>query len=186
MVKTANNVIQAWLVLVILIVSLLYSFPLHAKSFNESEIKIAYIYKIAKYVEWPQVEGSDPNYLDICLLGDSRPLKPFDLLSTKKVGKRSIRLFNLNRVSRKQTVSNDCEIVYVATKDLALWQNWRDKKGLEQALVISFDLSLKGEGGIILFQTQDQHVKFYVDIKRARQKGYNFRAQLLEVAEIIK
>lgn len=186
MVKTTNNVTQALLLLVILVVSLLSSFPIYSKSFNESEIKIAYIYKIAKYVEWPQLQNSDPDHLNICLLGDSRPLKPFYLLAEKSIGKRLIRLTNLNEVSIKQDINKQCEIVYVATKDLTQWHKWKHKQELNKSLVIGFDLSLKGQGGIILFQTEDQRVKFYVDIKQARKKGFNFRAQLLEVAEIIK
>ena len=177
------------LVVLSLVVSL---FPIsgfsiaNAKSFNESEVKVAYIYKIAKYVEWPAEANLSTDSLHICLLGKSRYMQPFDLLEGKQVGKRSIRITKLFDDYANAMVKDPCHMVYVAMDHKVFWSEWKDSDALSHALVISFDLSLRGEGGIILFDTKDQHVKFFIDISEARKRGFNFRAQLLEVAEIIK
>ena len=150
---------------------------------SEYQVKAAYLYNFAKFVEWPpgSFASASANF-QVCILGSD----PFgdelrNLTRDKAVNSRQFEVRDVVDPQQGKT----CQILFIASSA---------QKHLRQILNVLLGTSVLtvGEnegfaerGGMINFFLQNGRVKFEVNPKAAEQAGLKVSSKLLSVAKVV-
>lgn len=152
--------------------------------FDEYQVKAAFLYNFAKFVEWPPgtfANSTDP--IGICIAG----MNPFGsaldaMVRGKKIGER---IFAVRQISDTQQTKG-CQILFIASTE------WKRVRPLLDALKGTAILTV-GEtddftaaGGMIAFQLAGPRVRIQIDLETAEQSRLKISSKLLSLAEIVK
>jgi hypothetical protein len=161
---------------------------LHAQApiagFDEYQVKAAFLYNFAKFVEWPPgtfANPSDP--IGICIAGANPFGSTLDsMVQGKKIGDRA---FVVRRIPDTQQVKG-CQILFIGSTE------WKRVRPLLEALKGAAILTV-GEtddftaaGGMIAFQIEGPRVRIQIDLETAERSRLKISSKLLSLAEIVK
>jgi hypothetical protein len=150
---------------------------------DEYEVKAALIYKITKFVSWPDHALSEGQAtFNICILGND----PFSgSLETIKSRKTQGRLVSIERYNLSSEIKN-CQIVYINETKRGFLKTILKDVHNASVLSISDMKNFAKEGGIIEISYQNNALKFIININSAQQARIKIAAPLLELSEIIQ
>ena len=153
-------------------------------AFDEYQVKAAFLYNFAKFVEWPPgtfASSTDP--IAICVVGQN----PFgstleDMVQGKKLAGRA---FVVRRLSDTQQAGK-CQILFIGASE------WKRTGALLEALKGSGVLTV-GEntdfmslGGMIGFRLEGPRVRIQIALDPAAHARLRISSKLLSLAEIVK
>lgn len=155
----------------------------HAQVVEENEVKAAYLYNFAKFVEWPPAAFPNPDDpVQICAIGDDAAI---DVLQAAVSGKKA----NGRRVlSRRLSSIADPGICHI------LFVGFRDKNNIaailrrtESANVLTVGQSDRfiPLGGMINLADKDGAVELEVAPAVAENAGLKISSRLLVVARVV-
>ncbi|HEX4004261.1 MAG TPA: YfiR family protein [Candidatus Acidoferrales bacterium] len=159
--------------------------PARAAQGNPSEyqLKAAFVYNFAKFVDWPPKTYSNPQSpFAICILGDD----PFgslidDALQGKTVADHPVVI----RREKDATAARHCQIVFVsASEKHRLPEILEALKGANILIVGDFD-GFAARGGTIELTLQDSRVRFAINPTAADDAGLRISSKLLALATIV-
>jgi hypothetical protein len=166
---------------------LLFPFELKAAvlpaTFREYQVKAAFLYNFALFVEWPA--GTFPTAdapLIIGVLGED----PFggDLVATmkgEKAGSRSLVIRHHQRVEDIQ----QCHILFVSQSESArLEQIFASLKG-RSILTVGEVEGFSSRGGMIRLVTESSKVRMRINVDAAKRAGLTISSKLLRPAQIV-
>jgi YfiR/HmsC-like len=168
-----------WLVLLILLLAGA-TLPSSAQQRpTESQVKAAYLFNFGKFVTWPDKPATNSDSLEICVLGQD----PFGATLDATVEGESIdgKKITVKRLSKLQD-GPECRILFVSSSE---------QKRLRPILAIAQEfgmLTVSGipgfvqQGGIIQFITQQDRIRFAVNLVAAGKAHLILSSQLLKVA----
>lgn len=149
---------------------------------SEYAVKAAIIYKISKFVAWPEdAFSSRIAPLPVCL-PDADPIGPaMDALAGKIVGGRPIAIRRLDEIS---TVATDCKILFLGQSSSASQMKLVTKVASAPVLTIGDSNDFNDIGGIVTLEIEQSHVQFAINVDASERAGLNISAQLLQLATI--
>ena len=155
-----------------------------APAFDEYQVKAAFLYNFAKFVEWPPGAFASPNDpIGICIVGQN----PFgstleNMVQGKKVGDRA---FVVRHLVDTQQVKG-CQILFIGAGE------WKRVRALLETLSKAPVLTV-GEtddftslGGVISFQLAGPRVRIQIALESAEHAKLRISSKLLSLAEIAK
>jgi hypothetical protein len=154
-----------------------------SSSAGEYQVKAAFLFNFAKFVEWPTGSFSDASApLQICVFGRD----PFgeelrNITTGKTVNGRKLEVDIVVDLQHARS----CHILFIAssvrmpTKQIA--------EGLRGASVLTVGDSqgFAEQGGMINFVLENDRVQFEVNRKAADQAGLKISSKLLSVAKLV-
>jgi hypothetical protein len=155
-----------------------------ATAFDEYQVKAAFLFNFAKFVEWPPdafTRTDEP--IGICVLGQN----PFgsgleETVRGKVVGHRT---FVVVQIPDTQHISG-CHIVFICAsagrRSVSLLDDLRSKR----VLTISETDGVNWGGGVIGLSLKDGRVRIEIDPAAAERAGLRISSKLLSLAEIKK
>jgi len=149
--------------------------------FDEYTVKAAYLYNFAKFVEWPEGSFSSVDSpLTICVMG-SDPFKAnLDTIAKNTVRGRKIAI---KRLSGVEGVSQ-CQTVFVSREERGLVPSLIDAVRDRHILTIGEAGDFCRLGGIINLYTENDRVRFEINIDAAERAGLTISSELLKLAAI--
>ena len=150
---------------------------------SEYELKAAFLYNFAKFVDWPEHSFSESrDALTIGLLGND----PFGEILDDTVRGKSIngRKFRIKRLKSHDQIK-DCHVLYVGhstertTVDIISYL-----EGLN-VLSVSDIEDFAEQGGIINFIFVQNRIGFVINEEAARVAGLKISSKLLQVASVV-
>jgi len=159
--------------------------PMVAESISsrEYEIKAAFLYNFAKFVEWPpDAFQKNPGHFVIGILGPD----PFgsdldDLLEGKTIQDKSLVL---KRIAIPQDATS-CHVLFISSaKEEELDSILIALKGLPVLTVSDMDQFIQ-RGGVVGFTLEGKKVRFSINTKVADQAGLKVSSQLLKLAKTV-
>jgi hypothetical protein len=152
---------------------------------DEYQVKAAFLYNFAKFVEWPPQAfdvAANP-IIVVCIVGET-PL--YALLESavidKTAGNRSLAV---RKVSDGQQATG-CHILFIGRADrkripavLAAITPW----GI---LTVGETPEFVAEGGVVNFKLENGRVRFEISVDAARREKLRISSKLLSLAEIVK
>lgn len=153
---------------------------LHAQSSpTEYQVKAAYLYNFAKFVEWPPQVMSSGSSFNICVLGRD----PFDSTFQATIAGESIKGKNVlvKRIPRAQDGSG-CQILFISSSEEARLKDILGVLDKTSVLTVSDMPQFTQRGGMIQFVTEANRVRFEVNLTSAERTGLTLSSQLLKVA----
>jgi hypothetical protein len=150
---------------------------------NEYEVKAAYLYNFAKFVEWPDSPSAGSRErLTIAVLGRD----PFGSVLDQVIADKTVRgkRISVRRVSNVDEAL-DCQIIFIGTsEERRLGELIRALEG-KSVLTIGETGQFAHRGGIIGFRIEDNKVRFDVNIQAAERARLVLSSQLLKLAHIV-
>jgi len=148
------------------------------------KIKAALIYKLSKFVEWPDpANGSKGGTFGICVLGEYPFGSTLDVLAARKTGGRPIRI---HRFTQSRAIDRRCQIVFISDSKRALLQLILKNMRQQPILTLSDTNNFVEQGGIMQFTRGKKRIGFKINLESARQAGLEIAAPLLELATIVE
>lgn len=149
---------------------------------SEYAVKAAIIYKISKFVAWPEdAFSSRIEPLPVCL-PDADPIGPaMDALAGKIVGGRPIAIRRLDEIS---TVATDCKILFLGQNSSASQMKLVSNVASAPVLTIGDSNDFVDVGGIVTLEIEQSRVQFAINVDASERAGLNISAQLLQLATI--
>jgi hypothetical protein len=149
---------------------------------DEYEVKAAFLYNFAKFVEWPADVFEDPGKpLVICVLGKD-PFGPAlaDVVAGKKIERRSVDVRRISDPAR----SKGCHILYVSASEDKHVLPVLAAMNQRGVLTVGESDSATSDGMIINFTLEDRRVRFVIDTNAAQREQVRVSSRLLSLAII--
>ena len=150
---------------------------------REHLIKAAFLYRIAKFVEWPAEAFAKAHApLSIGILGEEPLDVALNAISDKSVRGREVAIKRFVRIEDLQK----CHILFIsASKRKYLPQIFDTLKSLH-VLTVGDVKNFAKVGGIINFVTVKKKIRMEINIDAARKAGLKISSMLLGVSKIIR
>ncbi len=166
-----------------LLVLLFSSSALANPAVRDYQIKAAIMYKISKFVTWPEPIGNGQVvHFGLCILGDDKFGSTLDELETRTTNNKPIRVF---RFSQSSAVNEQCHLVFIAESKAIFLDSILDYLAPMPILTISDIVGFVEKGGMLQIVTGDQGIQFFINLNRLNQSGLSVSAQLLELSTIV-
>lgn len=151
---------------------------------EEDKVKTALIYRLPKFVNWPdKVFENKPNEFRICIIGKDTLQSALEALKGRKVSSRSIVIKSPNLSNLKST---NCHLLFISSSEKERIPQILNRLDKLSTLTISDTPSFAENGGHIEIYRQGKHLAFRINNHTAKRAGLELAAPLLDMATIVK
>jgi YfiR/HmsC-like len=158
--------------------------PAQVRPSSEYELKAAFLFNFAKFVDWPPTAFAGPEspFL-VCVLGTD----PFGITLDNTLREKVIAEHpaSVARVKRVADISG-CQILFVAASESHLLPEVLAKLRGQCVLVIGETNDFASSGGVIQFTLEDNRVRFFINPDAADRAGLKISSKLLALAKIVR
>lgn len=144
---------------------------------REFQLKAAFIYNIARMVEWPNT-GEE---LVLCFFGEHKFGDTLKSFKNKNVRNRSLRIHKA--VPFEEIPS--CNILFVSDGDQAVLNEIQPKTKNLPILTIGDTEGFAKNGGMVNLVSRGERIKIYINLKIAKQAQLKISSKLLSLAVIV-
>jgi hypothetical protein len=167
-----------------LLVGMLLSGLCRAQAFNEYQVKAAFLYTFAKFVEWPAQSFSSPSAaVGICVLGDD-PFGTFldDAVRGKTVGDRPLAIYRMPDLP----AGRDCKILFIAASERRRMSALLVSVAAAGLLTVGDTTEFSAQGGIIGLQLDGERIRLKVNLTAADKAKLRISSRVLSLATIVR
>lgn len=148
----------------------------------EYDVKAAYLFNFAKFIEWPIDRFDGPGTpLRLCVFGSDPFGDALQGLEGKTVRERRIVTISIRKTSR----ARDCHILFVPRREFRLIDEVLEEAGAGGVLTVTEMEDEAATRGIINLIQRGQRVVFQIAPSRAEDSGLRISSRLLQLAEVI-
>ena len=155
-----------------------------AQPTNEYQVKAAFLYNFAKFVDWPAQSFKSPEEpITICVQGQN----PFGSMLEEMVNGKTLqgRGFLVRNIFDVQQAGG-CHILFVSASERKHVASILAAIRTPGVLTVGESEGFAAEGGVINFKLEDGKVRFEINLEAAARKGLQIRSNLLSLAQIVK
>jgi len=151
---------------------------------DEYQVKAAFLYNFARFVEWPVTSFSGPHDpIVICILGQN----PFgeslsEAIRGKEFGGRPFAVRLLSDLAPKLR----CQILFVNSAATKLFRPAAGNLKVNAILTVGETPGFTEDGGVINFKLDSGRIHFEINLEAAEQAHLNISSKLLSLAQIVK
>ena len=149
---------------------------------TEFDVKAAYIYNFAKFVEWPAGKSSHAGVaITVCVVGEDHFGPALAMIEGKSVGGRKIRI---KRESAQHNLRG-CDILFISSSEKKRLAEILDAVKDANVLTIGDTKGFAQQGVMINFYMENKTVRFEINPKPAGRAGLRISSNLLKIAKIV-
>jgi hypothetical protein len=148
----------------------------------EYEIKAAFLYNFAKFVEWPNLgQASAPMVL--CVLGKD----PFGSILDQRIQGKMIngRLLVINRVTRIEDAMT-CQVLFISASEKQRLPEILERLQKASVLTVGDMGEFAEEGGMISLKMEGARVRFDINLAAANRARLKISSKLLQLASAVR
>ncbi len=158
---------------------------LSAQAVGEYDLKAAFVYNFARFIEWPARAFKEPgDPIKVCILGEN----PFghaldNALHGKLAGSRTFVVEQISDVRR----ANGCHILFVSASESKRVRAILEAVTSGCGVLTVGDLDgFAEQGGVVNFTLERGKIRFEINVAAAGQQGLRVSSKLLGVAKIVR
>ena len=159
--------------------------PINAQAVGEYELKAAFVYNFARFVEWPAQAFKEPGEpIKVCILGENPFGRALDIALQGKVAES--RTFVIEQISDlRQAIG--CHILFVSASERRRVRPILEAVRTRSGVLSIGDLEdFAAQGGVVNFKLEDGRIRFEINVIAAGQQGLRVSAKLLSLAKIVR
>lgn len=165
--------------------SLLLIFPrlIFAQEADEYALKAALLYKIARFVQWPDdAFRNNGNQIILGVLGKDPFGESLDILENKLIKDKKIV------IKRFQSIDDlaPSHILFISSSEKKQLDKILNTLQNQKVLTVSDTESFVQNGGIINFIFVDENIRFEINASAAKQANLKISSMLLRLATSVK
>ena len=167
----------------VLVLMLLPACPVRAQS-NEYQVKAAFLFNLAKFVEWsPQAFAGPGDTLGICILGKN----PFGSILDETVQGKTVagRAINIRLISGVQRAAG-CKILFITSAEAKRFKSLGDSLKGKGVLTVGETPDFIASGGIVNLNIEGGRLRFEINRGAAEEEQIRISSKLLSLAQIVK
>jgi hypothetical protein len=151
---------------------------------SEYQVEAAYLYNFGRFVEWPaKITSVKTGPFTICVLGQD----PFGSLLDKTlagemIGNQSVAA---KRISSPQE-STDCQILFISSSEANRVNKIIESLDKSSVLTVSDIPQFSRHRGMIEFVSEDNYIRFEINLAETQRAGLNLSSDLLKVAAAVR
>ena len=151
----------------------------YAKQPSEYQLKAAFLYNVARMVNWPKADRKKP--LTVCLIGEDPFGDALNSIKKKKVKKRPLR-FMINI-----TISEiaDCNILFVTQEAQNLLTNILPSIESQHILTMGDAPEFATQGGMVNLLKNGERIAIEINLKAVKASNIVISSRLLTLAKIV-
>jgi hypothetical protein len=155
--------------------------PLRSQTGSEFEIKAAFLYKFASFVEWPHDARNLP--ISICVVGQD----PFGSALDRVVQDKKLngRAFVIRRIKPGEAIG-ECHILFISASERKRLKPELDRLQGAPVLTVGDMPAFCESGGAINFAMADNRVQLEINPTAAERAGLQLSSRLLSLAKIVR
>jgi len=159
---------------------LLFGSGVHAAAQDlEQQLKAAFLYRFAQFVDWPQETGPDRSrQLVLCLLGTDTFAGALDSISGKTVHERELAV----RYITSPRQLDQCHMVFLSRPSAETMKMTLQQSRQNHVLTVSDQPAFAATGGMIELLRQDNQFRFEINLRAAREADLSVSSNLLRLA----
>ncbi len=151
---------------------------------SEYALKAALIYKLTRFVRWPDGRDRRPDdTFGVCLLGRDDFGPALDALEGRTVNGLPI---TIHRFSQSREINRNCQMLFISDSKKAFVGPITGTLADQAVLTIGDCSGFAERGGMIQFVRHGRRVGFRINLHRAQEAGLKVAAPLLQLATIVK
>jgi YfiR/HmsC-like len=150
---------------------------------SEYEVKAAYLYNFARFVEWPASAALKDNSFAICLLGED----PFGHALDAVLEGESIngKTTAARRIAKPQDATN-CRVLFISMSEESRLKGILASLNRASVLTVSDIPEFSRRGGMIQFVSEGSRIRFEVNLASTGNAGLTLSSELLKVAVAVR
>ncbi len=146
---------------------------------DEAEVKAAFVYNFAKFVEWPpETLPVADSSLSLCVLGHDPVATELLQLEGREAQGRSLHVRSLESPDEIR----GCHILFVGASEAPRFPLILQAAGDQPVLTVADRREFLRQGGVIYLYVDGQRVQFGVNLGAAQSRGLKLSARLLQLA----
>ena len=150
---------------------------------SEYQVKAAFLYNFAKFVEWPDTAFTSKSApLNICILGKNPFNASLDDIRDKTVSRRPLSI----RMNPGIEKLDQCHILFISASEKNQLSYIIQRLNNASVLTVADMEGFTSAGGMINLVMQDNKVSFDINLKSARLAGLNISSRLLKLANTVR
>jgi hypothetical protein len=151
---------------------------MNAQDLDERAIRVAYVFNLTKYVEWPRAG----NQLVVCFVGDGPMGEALEkMLAGKTSDSRLIRVV----LSPNEESLDQCDVIYVAISSSKKVKETLDHLRNKSVLTVGDTESFPKSGGMIGLVRVGQQVQMMVNLDAVERARLKISSRVLNLATIV-
>lgn len=154
------------------------------QTIDEYQVKAAFLYNFAKFVDWPVDAFKSPaDPIVICLFGPN----PFGNSLEEAVDRKVVagRTFVVRRISDAPRAGS-CHILFVASSEQKHFKALSPELAIIGVLIVGESPGFAAETGIVNFKLEGGRVRIEINVHAAERANLRISSKLLSLAEIVK
>lgn len=149
-----------------------------ATTYAEQEIKAAYLYNFAKFVDWPEGKSQ----LHLCLLNKGPVAGALEALKDKSVGERRLALFYPEASSNL----TECDMLFLGeAEDRNLERIVAVTQG-RRVMVVGDGEGYAQRGTMFNFYQEGGKIRFEINYPAVRRSGLKISSKLLSLGKMVE
>jgi len=155
--------------------------------FQDSQKRAAFLYNLAKFVEWPPQAFLDADSpVVIGLVGNDFESKALESVlvtgfAGKTIGGRPLVIKRWSAPAERE----QCHVLYVGASERNSFENLLEYIQPTSVLTVSEISGFAQRGGIVHFALSGSQIRFEVNHLQAKQAGLTISSRLLKLARIV-
>ncbi len=152
-------------------------------STGEYEVKAAFLFHFAQFVEWPEAAFKDSSSpLTYCTIGDD----PFHgaletTLSGKAIGARSFRVLHFKQPQEIQ----GCQVLFIGAEEKRLLPPILAGSKDDSVLIVGDSEHFAKDGGMIGFLLEENKIRFEINLEATKKAKLKISSKLLALAKTV-
>lgn len=175
---------RRWRAAALLALGLLVAGPVAdaAEALTESQVKAAYLYNFAKFVEWPaEAFTAAQAAFVLCVPGTTGLGGALSGIDGKPVQGRPLQV----RRNVRPDELKACHLLFVPESEEHATAEWLRRAGTLPVLTVGASEGFAAAGGVIGFVTGEERVQFEINPDAAGRVNLKISSQLLKLATIV-
>ena len=150
--------------------------------FNPDQIRAAFIYNLANFVDWPAEDGrKDEHTFVIAVIGDDEICHNLEILvKNERIKGKAIEV---KRYASIADVSN-CQILFVGASTTVNMIHILKAAAGHNTLTVGASDGFVNLGGMVNLRYQNRRIHIEINLDAAQKVGIKFNAKLLKIATI--
>lgn len=157
--------------------------PAFADTVSDEDVKLALIYKIARFVTWPDVPDQSRAPFRLCLAENTIFDLAQDRFAGRRIRDRDIEVHLLTDSS--SDIAKTCDVLYMARLKKERVRQFIELAVGEPVLTVSDAPEFATTGGMIGLSKQGKKIAIKINVEAYESSGLIVSSQLLELAELI-
>lgn len=157
--------------------------PRMAAAESADQVKAAFLFNFARYVEWPEVAFASPeSAIRICLIGGEGFRQILSAaVAGRTVGDRPVEVAPLGSLDDAAR----CHLLFFEEDAVAQGASVAERIGSQAVFTISDRAGFAADGGIANFILVEQKIRFEINPRAAKRAGLKISSSLLRLAKIV-